>query len=106
MSMEKAHTLGTARQETTGISPPADPFIMVIFGASGDLTKRLLMPALYNLECDGLLSPHFGIVGIAKENLTTESFRDRMTKDIHEFKTRPDFIQKIWSNLRSPLHYI
>jgi glucose-6-phosphate 1-dehydrogenase len=106
MSMEKAHTVGTARQETAGISPPADPFIMVIFGASGDLTKRLLMPALYNLECDGLLSPHFGIVGIAKENLTTESFRERMTKDIHEFKTRPDFDEKVWSNLCSRLHYI
>ncbi len=35
-------------------SPPGEPCILVIFGASGDLTKRLLVPALYNLGCDGL----------------------------------------------------
>lgn len=37
----------------------SDPCIMIIFGASGDLTKRLLVPALYNLACDGLLSDNF-----------------------------------------------
>ena len=59
--------------------PPAEPCILVIFGASGDLTKRLLMPALYNLACDGLLPEQFAIVGMAMDELTTESFRERMT---------------------------
>ena len=49
---------------------------MVIFGASGDLTKRLLVPALYNLACDGLLSENFAVVGTAIEAWTTESFRE------------------------------
>ena len=45
----------------------APPCILVILGASGDLTKRLLMPTLYNLACDGLLSPKTAIVGMAAE---------------------------------------
>ena len=67
------------------------PCLMVIFGASGDLTKRLLMPALYNLACDGLLPDEFAIVGIAMDDLTTESFRERMTRDIRTFNTRKEF---------------
>ena len=43
---------------------------MVIFGASGDLTKRLLMPALYNLACDGLLPEQLRLVGTAMDELT------------------------------------
>jgi glucose-6-phosphate 1-dehydrogenase len=78
---------------------------MVIFGASGDLTKRLLMPAIYNLECDGLLPKEFAIVGIAMDELTTEVFRDRMSKDIRSFNTRKDFDQKIWDDLNSRLYY-
>ena len=48
-----------------GTDRSADPCILVIFGASGDLTKRLLMPALFNLACDRLLPGRFAIVGIA-----------------------------------------
>ena len=44
-----------------GPETPADPCLLVIFGGSGDLTRRLLVPALYNLACDGLLSERFGI---------------------------------------------
>jgi len=50
---------------------------MVIFGASGDLTKRLLMPALFNLYCDGLLGNNFAIIGIAMDGWTTDFFRER-----------------------------
>jgi glucose-6-phosphate 1-dehydrogenase len=45
---------------------PADPCAMVIWGASGDLTKRKLIPALYNLANDHLLSSEFAIVGFAR----------------------------------------
>ena len=69
--------------------PPGDPCIMVIFGASGDLTKRLLMPALYNLACDRLLPAQFAIVGTAMDTWTTEAFRERMSHDISEFSTSP-----------------
>ena len=56
-----------------------DPCVMVIFGATGDLTKRKLIPALYNLEVSDLLSPHFAVVGLGRTPWTTEEFRRRMT---------------------------
>jgi glucose-6-phosphate 1-dehydrogenase len=79
---------------------------MPIFGASGDLTKRLLMPAFYNLACDGLLPEQFAIVGIAMDEFTTESFREKMSQDIKQFSTRKEFDQKTWDWLCSRLYYM
>ncbi len=45
---------------------PADPCCLVIFGASGDLTHRLLLPALYNLAATGLLPDAFALIGVAR----------------------------------------
>src|SRR5229473_5094611 len=72
-----------------GAKRPADPCCLVIFGASGDLTRRLLIPALYNLAADGLLSEAFCIVGIGRTQLSTEAFRDNLAKGLREFATRP-----------------
>ncbi|MFM7541746.1 MAG: glucose-6-phosphate dehydrogenase [Planctomycetota bacterium] len=83
----------------------ADPCIMVIFGASGDLTKRLLMPALFNLYCGGLLSPNFAIIGIAFDNLDTDSFRKKMSEDIRKFNTRKVFDENQWNSFVQKLHY-
>jgi glucose-6-phosphate 1-dehydrogenase len=83
----------------------AQPCVLVIFGASGDLTKRLLMPAFYNLTCDGLLPDQFAIVGLAMDPFTTESFREKMSGDIQQFCTRKEFDPKIWDWLCSRLHY-
>jgi glucose-6-phosphate 1-dehydrogenase len=60
---------------------------MVIFGASGDLTKRKLIPALYNLAKDNLLSKEFALVGFARHPMTSEQFRDEIGKEIVEFAT-------------------
>ncbi len=83
----------------------ADPCILVIFGASGDLTKRLLMPALFNLACDGLLPDRFAIVGMAMDDLTIEQFRERMTESIEKFNTRNEFDSAAWTRFRERLHY-
>ncbi|RLS25254.1 MAG: glucose-6-phosphate dehydrogenase [Planctomycetota bacterium] len=83
----------------------ADPCIMVIFGASGDLTKRLLMPALFNLYCGGLLSSEFAIIGIAFDSLDTESFRKKMTEDIKKFNTRKVFDENQWNEFVQKLQY-
>jgi len=72
------------------IRNPANPCILVIFGIAGDLTKRLLFPALCNLGSPGLLDENFCIVGVAKEDYTSESFREQLIKDIDEFVTDPD----------------
>jgi glucose-6-phosphate 1-dehydrogenase len=78
---------------------------VVIFGASGDLTKRLLMPAVYNLACQGQLPKQFAIAGIALDNLSTDDFRARMTADIHQFSTRQTFEEGPWKDLVSRLYY-
>lgn len=84
---------------------PADPCMMVIFGASGDLTKRLLIPALYNLACDGLLPKQFALVGVAMDDLSSEEFRARMSRDIRAFNTRKEFDQAVWDRLAQQLHF-
>lgn len=94
--------------ESPDANPASKPCIMLIFGASGDLTKRLLMPALYNLACDGLLSPNFAVLGAANSQITDEEFRERMSGEengIRKFHTRPKFDENAWEKLRSRLHY-
>src|SRR5579862_7666131 len=71
--------------ETVG--RPGDPCVMVIFGAAGDLTRRKLITALYNLAAANLLSREFAVVGLAREAMTTEQFRDKFRQDIKEFAT-------------------
>ena len=56
----------------------APPCAMVIFGAAGDLTKRKLIPALYNVAKGNLLSREFGVIGVARADLNDESFRARL----------------------------
>jgi glucose-6-phosphate 1-dehydrogenase len=63
--------------------------VMAIFGASGDLTKRKLIPALYNLAADNLLSHQFAVIGFATADLTAESFRARLQEDLKELSLRP-----------------
>lgn len=87
------------------VAPPGQPCILVIFGASGDLTKRLLMPALYNLACDQLLPEQFAIAGIALDQFSTDQFRSRMTADIQQFTTRQTFDKPAWDDFVSRLHY-
>jgi len=87
-------------------SPPGEPCIMVIFGASGDLTKRLLMPALHNLSGDGLLPTRFAIVGMALDELTSDTFRDRMNGAVRTFATRPRFDELAWDRLARKLNFI
>lgn len=68
----------------------ADACVMTIFGAAGDLTKRLLLPAICNLGSNGLLPPNFTVVGFAREPYTTDTFRDYMSACVKEFVTDPD----------------
>jgi glucose-6-phosphate 1-dehydrogenase len=65
----------------------ADPCAFVIFGAAGDLTKRLLLPALYNLAAARLLPDEFCLVGVARHGLSDEEFRREMGKALQEFAT-------------------
>ena len=84
---------------------PAPPCAMVIFGATGDLTKRKLIPALYNLVNDGLLPDTFAVVGIGRSPLSEDEFRQHMTDDLREFATVDVDDDKLeW--LRQRLRYV
>jgi glucose-6-phosphate 1-dehydrogenase len=64
---------------------PADPCAMVIFGATGDLTKRLVMPALYNLSRTKMLPEQFALIGVARTEGTVESWRDGLYATLKSF---------------------
>ncbi len=78
-----------SQQPLTGHECPGDACTIVIFGASGDLTKRKLLPALYNLKALKLLPQNFAVIGVAVSDANDEVYRDKITKDIKEFATRP-----------------
>ncbi len=85
---------------------PGEPCVMVIFGASGDLTRRLLCPALYNLACDGLLPEKFAIVGVGRDEWTSEHFREHIATQTRAFTTRPSIDDAIFDPFIAGMHYI
>src|ERR1700689_2714494 len=70
---------------TTRIGKQGDPCVMVIFGAAGDLTARLLVPALYNLARADLLSKEFAVLGVARSQMTDEDFRKSIRDDVKQY---------------------
>ncbi len=65
----------------------ADPCVMVIFGFTGDLTRRKLIPALYNLASQQLLSNEFAVIGIGRTPMSDEDARKKVTEDFKKFAT-------------------
>jgi glucose-6-phosphate 1-dehydrogenase len=66
-----------------------DPCSFVIFGVTGDLTHRLIVPALYNLAASDLLPDRFCVVGIARQGVSSEALRENLLKGLHIYATRP-----------------
>src|SRR6266511_5904040 len=89
--------------KSTGLRP-SPPCAIVIFGAAGDLTKRKLLPALYNLKAAGLLPRQLAIAGVARKEKSHEQFREEQSKDIREFATQP-VDEALWADVRSALYY-
>lgn len=83
-----------------------DPHVIVIFGASGDLVRRKLMPALYNLARARFLPLRFCIVGFSRRPWNNDDFREEMLKSVNSFsRTRP-VQEEIWRSFASNLYYI
>lgn len=81
------------------------PASMVIFGATGDLTHRKLIPALYNLAVDRLLPPGFTVVAFARRDYTDESFRAEMLAATREFSRRKPIQEAVWENFAEGIFY-
>src|ERR1700741_2081872 len=73
---------------TNGQKKP-DPCSFVIFGATGDLTHRLVIPALYNLAAGNLLPEKFCVVGIVRKGMSSGQLTDRLLQGLRKFATRP-----------------
>ena len=78
---------------------------MVLFGAGGDLTKRKLMPAIYNLAASKLLPEDFAIIGVSIEPYSNEEFRNRMTQDIREFSV-DGVDMSAWDGFVKRMYYV
>ena len=82
-----------------------DPCALVIFGASGDLTHKKIMPALYALAVRQLLPQRFAIVGVARTDGDDDSFREDMAGAVKQYARDP-FEQDVWDSLAAKLHWV
>ncbi len=82
-----------------------DPCILVIFGATGDLTGRKLSPAIYNLGREGQLPANFACVGFARREKTDEEFRAEIKEDIAQFSRVKPIDEKYWQTFQEQLYY-
>jgi glucose-6-phosphate 1-dehydrogenase len=80
--------------------------VVVIFGASGDLTRRKLIPALYNLALEKRLPERFAVVGYARSDMTQESFREKMREDVKRFSRTGLQDQAVWQQFAATLYYV
>jgi glucose-6-phosphate 1-dehydrogenase len=86
--------------------PTGDSCVLIIFGASGDLTKRKLIPGLYNLACVGCMNPQFEVLGIGRTPMSTEEFRKKTGEAAAKSKDTRDFGESGWTDFETRLHYM
>jgi len=79
---------------------------MVIFGASGDLTKRKLLPALYRLAFERRLQPTFAVIGTSRTPLSDDAFRDKMREGVEKYLEDSPFDQELWNSFAQHLYYL
>lgn len=82
-----------------------EPCILVIFGATGDLTARKLFPAIYNLSREGQLPSQFACVGFARREKTHEQFREEMREAINKYSRVKPIDEAIWKNFQEQIFY-
>src|SRR5262249_55045523 len=85
--------------------PQAESCVLVIFGASGDLTRRKLIPALYDLACAGCTHRNFEILGTGRTPMNSEEFRARMRQGVSEGNT-VQFDSERWTTFEPRLSYL
>ena len=86
--------------------PKADPCVVVILGASGDLTQRKLVPALFRLACAGCMSREFTVIGVGRTRMTDAEFRARMKEGASSSKEIGDFTEAEWREFEERLQYL
>jgi glucose-6-phosphate 1-dehydrogenase len=84
----------------------ADPVAIVIFGASGDLTQRKLVPALHSIACLGLLHPNTRVIGVARSAITEAAFRDRLYDGVTNYARLSPGVCELWPRFAERYFYL
>jgi glucose-6-phosphate 1-dehydrogenase len=84
----------------------APPVALVIFGASGDLTQRKLIPALFDIFVDGLLGRSFAVLGFGRTPLSDEQFRELTRDGVQRFSRHTPILSRAWHTFSQALHYL
>lgn len=84
----------------------SDPCNVIFFGASGDLMKRMLMPAMYNLRLGDVLPSNYGIVGFSRTEWDDDGFRAAMKSSIDEFSRSGEAKDPLWSDFAKHISYV
>jgi glucose-6-phosphate 1-dehydrogenase len=84
----------------------AEPVAIVIFGASGDLTRRKLMPALHTLACNDLLHADTRVVGVARSSMSDLDFHDRLYEGVTEYARLEPRICELWNDFAERVSYL
>ena len=86
--------------------PNTEPAVIVIFGASGDLTQRKLVPALHSVACDGLLHPDTQVVGVARSRMSNVDFHDRLYEGVTEYARLEPRVCELWNGFAEKVSYL
>jgi glucose-6-phosphate 1-dehydrogenase len=81
------------------------PYVIVLFGATGDLTSRKIIPALYNLFLDNWLPDQFVILGCSIDKLSDEEFRKKLFSAVNQFSRKGKAEGKKWTEFASHMFY-
>ena len=101
------HFEATVVDRTAGAPlPQGESCVLIIFGASGDLTRRKLIPALYDLACMGCMNPTFDVLGIGRTPMTSGEFRAHMKEATATSKDARDFSDEPWADFEQRLFYL
>lgn len=106
MDTETAQVVTNPLREGLPLERTPEPSVMVIFGASGDLTKRKLLPALYNLRRERLIPPGFGVVGFARSAMDEQQFRDSMLEGVNHFSRSRPVQPSVWQTFADGISYL
>jgi glucose-6-phosphate 1-dehydrogenase len=93
-------------REGLRIKPSLEPCVMVIFGATGDLTHRKLLPALYNLALEQPLPAGFSVVGFARRPYSDEEFRQQALDSINAYSRQKPVNLQVWESFASGIRYL
>jgi len=99
-------SVGTQHHEAGGSGfVPVSPFDIVVFGGTGDLARRKLLPSLFHRYCDGQIPENSRIIGVSRSKHSREDYQKLISKAYHEFSDEEDFDAKKWAAFSEMLDY-